>query len=144
MKEKLPIRTLLLWQLRLSVIAVLPIISLYLFSLLSNRYVLIGVWIWAILAVIFTFVYIPYFFKSYEISFKDGAIIINRGIIVKTTHIMPFSRLVYAQSFATPLAEKLGLAALTLKAARSSILIPELRANEVEKFLEFLTKEDAK
>ena len=54
---------------------------------------------------------------------------------------MPFSRLVYAQSFATPLAKKMGLAALTLKAARSSIIIPELNSADVNYFIEYLTKE---
>ena len=61
--------------------------------------------------------------------------------MVMATHIMPFSRLVYAQSFATPLAKKMGLAALTLKAARSSIIIPELNAADVNYFIEYLTKE---
>ena len=66
---------------------------------------------------------------------------INRGVFIKTTHIMPFSRLVYAQSFATPLAKRMGLSALTLKAARSSIIIPELNAEDVDYYIDFLAKE---
>ena len=62
-------------------------------------------------------------------------------IILKPALNMPFSRLVYAQSFATPLAKKMGLAALVLTAARSSIIIPELNEADVNYFIDFLTKE---
>ena len=54
---------------------------------------------------------------------------------------MPFSRLVYAQSFATPLAKKMGLAALTLKAARSTVIIPEFDAKDIDYYIDFLARE---
>ena len=53
---------------------------------------------------------------------------------------MPFSRLVYVQSISTPLAKALGLAATSLKAARSGIIIPEMPRGDVEKFISAVTK----
>lgn len=82
------------------------------------------------------------YFASYEILFPKGAIIINRGIFIRTTHIMPFSRLIYVQSYSTPLAHSMGLAALSLKAARSSVIIPELPVSDVELFIKSVTKEE--
>lgn len=86
--------------------------------------------------------YIPAYFASYEILFPKGAIIINRGIFIRTTHIMPFSRLIYVQSYSTPLAHSMGLAALSLKAARSSVIIPELPVSDVELFIKSVTREE--
>jgi len=91
---------------------------------------------------IFVLWYIPAYFASYEILFPKGAIIINRGIFIRTTHIMPFSRLIYVQSYSTPLAHSMGLAALSLKAARSSLIIPELPISDVELFIKSVTKEE--
>ena len=141
MKENLlPKRTVTLWQIRIGFIGIILLIFVCAFGLLT-RWVLLGAAVVAVILAVFLFCYLPRYFKSYEILFPKGAIVINRGVFIKTTHIMPFSRLVYAQSFATPLAKKMGLAALTLKAARSSIIIPELNSADVNYFIEYLTKE---
>ena len=141
MKENLlPKRTALLWQIRIGLTGLILIIALCAFSFLT-RWLLLAAAALAVLLALFLFWYLPRYFKSYEILFPKGAVVINRGVFIKTTHIMPFSRLVYAQSFATPLAKRMGLAALTLKAARSRIIIPELNASDVNYFIDFLTKE---
>ena len=121
MKENgIPKKTRFLWQVRISLIGFIPIAVLLIFVL------------W----------YIPAYFASYEILFPKGAIIINRGIFIRTTHIMPFSRLIYVQSYSTPLAHSMGLAALSLRAARSSVIIPELPVSDVELFIKSVTKEE--
>lgn len=141
MKENLlPKRTAFLWQIRIGGAGLIFIIVLCGFSFLTGWLFLAAAVLTALLAVLL-FWYLPRYFKSYEILFPKGAVVINRGVFIKTTHIMPFSRLVYAQSFATPLAKRMGLAALTLKAARSRIIIPELNAFDVNYFIDFLTKE---
>ena len=141
MKENiLPRRTAFLWQIRIGGAGFILIIVLCGFSFLTGWLFLAAAVLTALLAVLL-FWYLPCYFKSYEILFPKGAVVINRGVLIKTTHIMPFSRLVYAQSFATPLAKRMGLAALTLKAARSRIIIPELNASDVNYFIDFLTKE---
>ena len=81
------------------------------------------------------------FFKSYEIKLKGEAIIINYGVFIKVKHIMPYSRLVYAQSFATPLARLLKVSTLTLKAARGWILIPEIESTAAKEVINLLSRE---
>lgn len=142
MKENLlPKRTALLWQIRIGGAGLILIIALCAFAFITRWLLLAAAVLTALLAV-FLFWYLPRYFKSYEILFPKGAVVINRGVFIKTTHIMPFSRLVYAQSFATPLAKRMGLSALSLKAARSSIIIPELNAEDVDYYIDFLAKED--
>lgn len=141
MKENLlPKRTVSLWQIRIGLLGLFLLVGICAFGLLT-RWVLLAAAAVAALLAVFLFWYLPRYFKSYEILFPKGAVVINRGVFIKTTHIMPFSRLVYAQSFATPLAKKMGLAALTLKAARSSIIIPEFDAKDVDYYIDFLAKE---
>ena len=141
MKEnQLPKKTVTLWQIRIGLIGLILLILVCAFGFLT-RWVLLGGAVIAVMLAVFLFWYLPRYFKSYEILFPKGAVVINRGDFIKTTHIMPFSRLVYAQSFATPLAKKMGLSALALKAARSSIIIPELNSADVNYFIEYLTKE---
>ena len=86
--------------------------------------------------------YLPAFFKGYEIILKGEAIIINYGVFIKTSHIMPYSRLIYAQSFATPLARILKVACLTLKAARGWIIIPETEVKSVKEVIASLAREE--
>lgn len=88
------------------------------------------------------FWYIPAYFKSYEISFPAGAIVIKSGVFIKTTHIMPFSRMVYLQTFSTPLAKAVGLTALSLKAARARVTVPELLSDEVMLFVNAVSAEE--
>lgn len=141
MKEnRLPKQTVLLWQIRIGLIGIILLIGISAFGLLTD-WVLIGTAVAAAILVLLLFWYLPRYFKSYEILFPKGAVVINRGVFIKTTHIMPFSRLVYAQSFATPLAKKMGLAALTLKAARSTVIIPEFDAKDIDYYIDFLARE---
>ncbi len=141
MKENLlPKKTAFLWQIRIGIVGLIPLTALCALSFLTCWLLLAAAVLAAALAVLL-FWYLPRYFKSYEILFPKGAVIINRGVFIKTTHIMPFSRLVYAQSFATPLAKAMGLAGLSLKAARSSIIVPELNASDVNYFIDFLTEE---
>ena len=141
MKEnRLPKQTVLLWQIRIGLIGIILLIGISAFGLLTD-WVLIGTAVAAAILVLLIFWYLPRYFDSYEILFPKGAVVINRGVFIKTTHIMPFSRLVYAQSFATPLAKKMGLAALTLKAARSTVIIPEFDAKDIDYYIDFLARE---
>ena len=141
MKEnRLPKQTVLLWQIRIGLIGIILLIGISAFGLLTD-WVLIGTAVAAAILVLLLFWYLPRYFKSYEFLFPKGAVVINRGVFIKTTHIMPFSRLVYAQSFATPLAKKMGLAALTLKAARSTVIIPEFDAKDIDYYIDFLARE---
>ncbi|MGI6279174.1 MAG: PH domain-containing protein [Acutalibacteraceae bacterium] len=96
-----------------------------------------------IIILIFTaiiFLYLPALIRTYRISYINGAVVIERGVFIKTTHIMPFSKMIYTQSITTPLAKVFGLSALVLKAARSSIFIPEIPVSAVEEFTRILAQ----
>lgn len=135
MKENaLPKQTKLLWQIRIALIGVIQFAVMFALFSVSLWFVISG----AVLAALFiaaVFWYVPAFFDSYDISFSGGAIIINRGVIIRTCHIMPFSRLVYVQSISTPLAKAMGLAALRLKAARIGVTIPEMPVSDTNRFI---------
>ena len=141
MKEnKIPEKTLFLWQIRIGVLGAITTAVLFILSSVS-LWLLIPAGVLTVIILLFLFWYLPRYFYSYEILFPKGAIIINRGVFIKTSHIMPFSRLVYAQSFSTPLAKAMGLAAVSLKAARSRVIIPEFSVKDVNYFIESLAKE---
>lgn len=141
-RHAIPAKTLALWQIRISAAAVIITGSSAFLCFISPWFLIIP----ALFALFFGFVlfwYLPHYLTSYELKFPKGAVIINRGVFIKTTHIMPFSRLIYAQSISTPLAKAMGLAAISLKAARSSLIIPEIAAGDAIRFIEALTAEDS-
>ena len=137
----LPEKTVTLWQIRLTIIAVIPVAVLASLCFLTLWLLLAAAVTAAVFCVLILW-YIPALLHSYEILFPSGAIVIKCGVFLKTTHIMPFSRMVCANSLATPLARKMRLSALTLKAARSRIIIPELDQKDVSYFIDYLTRED--
>lgn len=138
--KKLPKRTLLLWQIRALIIGVLTASACLVLSRIFEILSLIAL-VLSVLVVAIVLAYLPAFFKSYEIQLKEDAIIINYGVFIKTSHIMPYSRLIYAQSFATPLARLMKVTTLTLKAARSIIIIPEIEYDNANEVIESLAKE---
>ncbi len=137
----LPLKSLVLWQARTLILgAVLVSICLYFgttIQILNQIAFIISI---ILLAVILF--YLPAFFKSYKIELKNNAIIIEYGVIFKATHIMPYSRLIYGQSFATPLARVFGMAMVTLKAARSWIIIPEIKKKSADAIINYLSGEE--
>lgn len=139
-ESNIPKKTTLLWQIRIGAVSLILFILLCFISFLQPYIYLLGT-IFICLIAFIIFWYIPRFFKSYELIFPNGSVVINRGVFIKTSHIMPFSRLIYAGSFSTPLANRMGLAALNLKAARSSLIIPEITREDVKLFIDYLTEE---
>ena len=138
-EKKLPVRTLLLWQIRVTVLFVLlGAVCLYFCS--------VYIWFWVLVRVItavFLFVilwYLPRFIRNYRIKLIGEAVIIENGVFIKTTHIMPYSRMIYTKSFTTPLAKAIGLTSISLKAARSSIIMPEILVSDAVVLLKLLSK----
>ncbi len=138
--ETLPKKTLWLWQIRVVMLTILLIwICFYFLSFLKIFKIIVFAITLSGLATALW--YLPVFFKSYEINFGNEAIIISYGVFIKFSHIMPYSRLIYAQSFATPLARLFGVTALSLKAARSRVIIPEISFSDAQKIIGSLTSE---
>ena len=138
-ENTLPKKTTLLWQIRIIIITfILVAACLYfepLFSFLKIFAIVIG-----IIGIILAFLYLPFFFKSYKIILSNDAVIVKFGIIVKIEHIMPYKRMIYAQSFETPLARIFGIAAVRLKAARSYLLVAEIEKEAAQTIIDFLAE----
>lgn len=137
--EKLPKRTKYLWQLR-SVCIYFVIIALCAYFYPYYKFLLFAGAIITAVCLVTVLWYIPCFMKSFRIIYSDESIIIKRGVIIKTTHIMPYSRLIYTQTFTTPIAKLLKLTAISLKAARSTVVIPEMWLDDAKQFIESLSQ----
>ena len=135
-QKSLPKRTLLLWQFRVVMLTVLLVGLCFYFSSVLPFLNWVSLGLGALCFVVIAF-YLPAFFGTYEIFGKNDAMIINYGVFIKSTHIMPYSRLIYAQTLATPLARLLGVTAVSFKAARSRVIIPEIKT---EKALEIMKR----
>lgn len=138
-RKTLPKRTFILWQLRCLIIGIFLSLLCVFFSKQFNFLTYAALVLTAITLIMIVW-YIPAFFRSYEIKLKGEAIIINYGVFIKVKHIMPYSRLIYAQSFATPLARLMKVSTLTLKAARGWIIIPEIETTAAKEVIDLLSR----
>ncbi len=134
MTFSLPKKTMALWQIRIVLAFALLCAAVAFFSRFTLWFLLPAAII-ATIGLLFAFIYTPFYFKSYKITVDDNSIIITKGVIFKTTNIMPFPRLVFAQSFTTPLSELMKMKCVMLKAARGWILIPEIENADAEYLL---------
>lgn len=137
MTFSLPNKTRRLWQLRIAVVFVLFFIAVFLIFKFSFLSLVINL-ILLVFKFILLLIYIPLYFKNYKISVYKSSISVSKGVFLKTVYIMPFPRLVFAQSFETPLSAMLNLRGVLLKAARSWLLIPELKRIDAEYLLDNL------
>ena len=133
----LPKRTRILWQLRIIFAFAVFCAVVAFFSRYTLRFLLPALII-ASLGLCFAFVYVPFYFKSYKITVDENSISIKKGVIIKTTQIMPFPRLVFAQSFTTPLSQIMKMKCVMLKAARAWVLIPEIENTDADYLLDNL------
>lgn len=130
-------KTRILWQIRIILLFALLGAAVSYFSRFTLWFLLPAAII-ATLGLVAAFVYVPFYFKSYKITVDSNSITISKGILIKTTQIMPFPRLVFAQSYTTPLASLMNLKCVMLKAARGWILIPEISGSDADFMLDNL------
>lgn len=136
----LPKRTLILWQIRVIMLTAILMCICFRYSGILPLLKFCAAII-AVIGILTASIYLPMFFKTFEILFKNQAIIINYGVFVKFSHIMPYSRLIYAQSFSTPLSNAFRVTAVSLKAARSRVIIPEIKIKDAKYIIDSLTGE---
>ncbi len=125
----LPTKTKTLWQIR--IVFAIAFLCLFL-ALFMNKYIVIAIFLIIATGFLFAFCYIPLYFKSYKIVVDTGFISVSKGVFIKRTNIMPFPRLVYFQSYSTPLSSLFNMKIVLLKAARSWLLIPEMENSDAE------------
>ncbi|MBQ7725768.1 MAG: hypothetical protein IJT66_01345 [Clostridia bacterium] len=130
-----PLETLRLWRIRGTLALGVPLFFCLLFSLVRRWFLLPAFLLAAVVIWLIAF-YFPRYFRSCRITFPENALLFRRGVWIQTIHLLPFPRLLYAQSLSTPLSRRMGLCALRLKAARYSLFVPELPAEEVALFLQ--------
>lgn len=138
-ENKLPKKTTLLWQVRTILITLILVGACLYFEPLFSPLLIIAIVI-GVLGLFAALVYLPYYFKSYRIYLSEEAVIVKFGVLIKIEHIMPYKRMIYAQSFATPLARFFGLAAVRLKAARSYLFVFEIEKKSVKAIIDFLAE----
>lgn len=142
-KYILPRKTLILWQLRALIMGII----LFLLTLIARTFIsfplkflgIIGVTD-LVLTVLIMAIYMPALFKTCKIELLRQGVIVERGVFFKNTHILPFSKLIYTQTYKSPLALLLGLTAVSLKAARSRVFIPEMSEADAKAFISALSE----
>ena len=139
MLYKPPTKTLRLWQIR-AILLDLIVLGICLYFHISMRWFLQIYCLFSSFFLIFILWYLPKYINAYNIIIKEDSVIIESGVFIKTTHIMPDIRMIYTQTFTSPIAKKFNITSISLKAARSRIFIPEMKENEVREILLFLSK----
>lgn len=138
MKYEIPSQTLRLWQLRATALTALFILICI---MLTNSAIITVICICIVLItfVLIIFAYLPQLFKASSCKITDSSVIFETGVFIKRIHIFPLTRLIYTRAYKTPLSAIMGLSAVSLKAARNRIIIPELLDSDVEILLSVLT-----
>lgn len=143
MKEyRLPQKTVVLWQLRTTLICAVLLGSLS-FGLFISGWALLLLSTLFVIFILFITFFVPCHIKSYSINVSRETVIINRGVIIRVNHIMPLSRFIYAEQISSPIARRMGLCALSLKVARGFIIIPELDKRDAEDIITALSEREA-
>ena len=138
-ENTLPKRTSWLWFVRVIFITFILVALCFYFSPLFSPLKIVAVII-GIIGVLLAFISLPFFFRTYKIILSKDVVIVKYGILIKVEHIMPYKRMIYAQSFETPLARILGVTAVRLKAARSYLLVAEIEKESAQEIIDFLAE----
>lgn len=142
MKILVPPATKILWQIRLG-LAMLILNGIIAFFSVFTLWMLIPVGVFLTIEALLIFLYIPRFFKSFEIEVKDGAILVHYGVFLNTTRIMPYARLVYVGGYSTPVARKCGLMGISVRAARGALFLPEIEAEKAKALFRAVSEGEA-
>lgn len=131
----LPSKTKTLWQIRFVCVIVFLCFVSFLFGQ-DIRWYLIA--IISIIGVVITLVYLPLYIKSYKITVDVAFISVSKGVIIKTVNIMPYPRLIYVQTYTTPLSLLFKMKILLLKAARGWVFVPEIETVCCEELMNYI------
>lgn len=87
-------------------------------------------------------VYTAFYCKSVRILVFRDVIVIKKGILIRREHVLPFKKQVYTLSVQTPLAKLLRLKAISFKAVRKTVFLPELDVGEAQRLLKVILQGD--
>ena len=129
MEITVPKKTLILWQIRFGILFSVIAGAISAFSGLS-LWVLIASGAIMLFGALFLFVYLPLYHKSWKIVVLDSTVSVSHGVMIKTTYILPFAKLIFAQRLSTIVSSKMELCMVALKSTRGIVLIPEIPIKE--------------
>ena len=131
-------RTATLWRIRIAAFGVLLLSACLMVKPIKPYFGWISAAVAALSAV--ALAYFPKYLKSFKLHICESAVIIECGVVIQHEKIMPQKRLLYTEQRTTPLAERLGVSSLVLRAAKCAVFIPELLDTDVYEILEALKK----
>lgn len=121
-------KTIILWQIR-ACAAFFAFALLFFVLAGSSLYFYVPAALVTVSGAAAVFWYLPAFFCNYTVHVGKTCVTVTRGIIIRTSRIMPYKRMVFASGYSSPLARLLGLQGVRLRAARADIRIPEMDAD---------------
>ncbi len=129
-----PKKTLFLWQIRSWCIGLILFLLFVFLSKFLNEF-LIGAVAVLLICLAINLFYLPLFFKTCRCRIIKSSVVIERGVLIRTTTVFPFTRLIYTQTFTTPLAKLMGVTCVGLKAARRRLFFPEIAIEDSERLI---------
>lgn len=87
-------------------------------------------------------VYAVFYCKSVKVLLYGEVIVIKKGILIRREHVLPLKKQVYTLSLQTPLAKFLGVTAISFKAVRKTVFIPELDSFDAQRLLSLILQGD--
>lgn len=130
----LPNKTRILWQLRTGFV-IAPIYALVVSFCRIYPIIILPTAIVFAIGSVFLLIYISFYLKSYKITLDGSIIYISKGIIFKSTTIIPNPRLAFTKSISTPLTYYLNLKCVILKVAYGWVFIPEIECEIAERII---------
>ena len=128
----MPLKTIRLWQRRIAVIFILTIAILVSLALLSGRFIIPAVFLFALLIILEVWL-LPLHLNSYGIELKSSCLRIKKGLIFKSETVLFKTRLICLKTYDLPDARNARLSLVVLKTYKGYVFIPELEEETVKR-----------
>ena len=138
MEYKLPPKTITLWRLRVCAAALLLCAAFGVLAYEIGVWFLLGTAFCAAAAIFAAVFYIPRYAAGFSLAVSPAAITVKRGVFFKAEHILPSLRLVFTETYVTPLSAAMKLKGLVFQGARVRIILPEIESDKALQITEFL------
>ncbi len=117
---RVPRRVIWLWVIRLGIVGLGVAAALKMFHVKQNLYFAITTaTVLMAAAVVF---YLCVYIKNYEICVTNAAITVKSGVIIKKERILPSPRMVFVETYVTPLEKVFKLETIAFRAVKSRII----------------------
>lgn len=128
--QRLPIRTLTYWRIRLLLFCIAPAVLGGFFYYTAARLFTIWTFVWMSLFLLLCFVYYPMYYHFYRYSVSGMLVRVSRGVIYNQMDAVFVRNLQYTKLSQTPLQKIMHLATLRLYAAGGVVRISGINYEE--------------